>query len=163
MEKSGKKWVSRAKSGGLVITGEYHNAIDEKGRLLVPSRIRSEISGNTLVLTRGIDRCLWLFPLEEWRKISEGLMESTSVFQSKARMIQRRIIAPAQEVEIDKAGRINVSPSLREYAGLEKDCVILGIKRYIELWSEKEYQEYWDDKEKEFQEAAEELGKNLPI
>jgi len=146
-----------------VITGEFKNSLDEKGRISIPSRIRGEVPGNTLILTRGIDRCLWLFPPEEWRKISESLMESTSVFQSRARMIQRRIIAPAQEVEIDKSGRINISQTLREYAGLQKDCILLGIKNYIEVWGETEYRQYWEEKEEEFQEAAEELGKILTI
>ena len=141
-----------------MITGEFHNSLDEKGRILIPSRIRNEIAGNTLILTRGIDRCLWLFPIDEWTKISQGLMESTSLFQSKARMIQRRIIAPAQEMEIDKAGRINISPALREYAGLEKDCIILGIENYLELWSESEYRLYLEETEPDFQAAAEELG-----
>ena len=158
MEKSGKKWGDLEESGGTVITGEYHNSLDEKGRILIPSRIRNEIAGNTLVLTRGIDRCLWLFPIDEWTKISQGLMESTSLFQSKARMIQRRIIAPAQEMEIDKAGRINISPALREYAGLEKDCIILGIENYLELGSESEYRLYLEETEPDFQAAAEELG-----
>ena len=142
----------------LVITGEYKNALDEKGRLLIPSKIRTEITGNVLILTRGVDKCLWLFPPEEWRKISENLMESTSVFTAKARLIQRRIIAPAQETEIDKAGRINIPPMLREYAGLTKECVILGIKTYIEIWDEGAYKQYWDENEAEFQQAAEELG-----
>ena len=146
-----------------MITGEFKNSLDEKGRISIPSRIRGEVPGNTLILTRGIDRCLWLFPPEEWRKISESLMESTSVFQSRARMIQRRIIAPAQEVEIDKSGRINISQTLREYAGLQKDCILLGIKNYIEVWGETEYRQYWEEKEEEFQEAAEELGKILTI
>lgn len=141
-----------------VITGEYKNALDEKGRLLIPSKIRTEITGNVLILTRGVDKCLWLFPPEEWRKISENLMESTSVFTAKARLIQRRIIAPAQETEIDKAGRINIPPMLREYAGLTKECVILGIKTYIEIWDEGAYKQYWDENEAEFQQAAEELG-----
>jgi MraZ protein len=85
-------------------------------------------------------------------------MESTSVFQSKARLIQRRIIAPAQESEIDRSGRINIPQLLREYAGLQKECVILGIKNYIEIWDDEEYRRYWDDNEAEFQEAAEQLG-----
>ena len=121
-----------------MLTGEYKNSLDEKGRVLIPSRMRSEITGNVLILTRGVDKCLWLFPPEEWKKISENLMESTSVFQSKARLIQRRIIAPAQESDIDRSGRINIPQLLREYAGLQKECVILGIKNYIEIWDDEE-------------------------
>lgn len=142
-----------------MITGDYRNTLDEKGRLLIPSRIRSEIPGSILIVTQGVDRCLWLFPPEEWKRIADNLMATTSIFQSRARLLQRRIIAPAQEAEIDKTGRINISPTLREYAGLSKDAVILGIKSYIEVWDEAVYKEWWADKESEFQEAAEELGK----
>lgn len=132
--------------------------MDDKGRLLIPSRLRGEIGGNVLVLTRGIDRCLWLFPPEEWRNISESLMGAASPFTKKARLLQRRIIAPAQEVEIDKAGRITIPQALKEAAGLERDCIILGIKKYIELWDVGEYDAYLEESESEFQEAAEELG-----
>ena len=141
-----------------MITGEFRNSLDEKSRLMVPARLRSEVPGNVLIMTRGVDKCLWLFPPDEWKRISDNLMDATSPFHAKARMIQRRIIAPAQEVEIDKAGRITIPPTLREYAGLLKECIILGIKKYIEVWDENEYKVYWDENEAEFQSAAEEMG-----
>lgn len=146
-----------------MITGESRNNLDEKGRIMIPSRLRTEIAGNILVVTKGIDRCLWLFPPEEWKRISENLMESTSMFDPKARLIRRQIIAPAQEVEIDKSGRINISHALRESAGLEKECIILGIENYIEIWAEPEYRKYQEDSEEAFQEAAKELSKLLSI
>ncbi|RKX77403.1 MAG: cell division/cell wall cluster transcriptional repressor MraZ [Spirochaetes bacterium] len=142
-----------------MITGEFKNSLDEKGRILIPSRLRSAITGNVMVLTRGVDRCLWLFPPEEWKHISGNLMGSTSMFNARARLIQRRIIAPAIEVEIDRAGRINIPPTLREYARLNKDCVILGIENRIELWDEGEYKNYWETSEAEWQQASEELSK----
>jgi len=141
-----------------MITGEYKNALDEKGRILIPSRIRSSIAGNVLILTRGVDKCLWLFPPEEWTRISSLLMDSTSMFKAKTRLMQRRIVAPAQECEIDKAGRINIPPTLRDSAGLQKEAVILGIENYIEIWDEETYNAYLEESEKEFLEAAEELG-----
>jgi MraZ protein len=141
-----------------MITGQYHNALDDKGRILLPSRIRAEIPGNALVITSGIDRCLWLFPPEEWKQLSDQLMEAASPFSKKARLLQRRIIAPAQEVELDKTGRILVPQSLKETAGLQKECVLHGIKKYIEIWDVDEYARYLDEHEDEFQEAAEELG-----
>jgi MraZ protein len=144
-----------------MLTGEYRCSLDEKGRLMIPAKIRSEISGNILILTRAIDRCLWLFTPEEWRKISEKLLSSTSIFQEKARLIQRRFLAPAQESEIDRSGRIIVSPVLREYGELTKDCVILGMINRIEIWSERIYRSYWESKEDEFQEAAESIGDSL--
>ena len=146
-----------------MITGESRNNLDEKGRIMIPARLRAEIAGNVLIVTKGIDRCLWLFPPEEWRRISENLMQSTSLFDPKARLIRRQIIAPAQETEIDKSGRINISHSLREAAGLEKECVILGIENYIEIWAEPNYKKYQEDSEEAFQEAAKELSKLLPI
>ncbi len=146
-----------------MITGEYKTSIDEKGRIMIPARIRSAVSGNMLVVTRGIDRCIWLFPPEEWKRISENLMSSTSVFKARTRLLQRRIIAPAQEVEIDKSGRLNIPPTLRESAGLNKEGVILGIEKYIEIWNEKAYTAYLEESESEFREAAEELGDVLSV
>ncbi len=140
-----------------LLTGEFTNTLDDKGRISLPSRLRAGLLGNILILTQGIDQCLWLFPPEQWKGLSQKLMESTSPFQAKSRMIQRRIIAPAQEVEIDKAGRIAIPQSLREFAGLSKECTILGIEKYFEIWDVGEYESYWDAKENEFQQASEEL------
>lgn len=130
-----------------MITGEFRAALDEKGRLLVPTKIRGEIAGDLLILTKGIDSCLWLFPPQEWQKISKSILESTSMFQATGRLIQRRIIAPASELEVDKAGRINIPAVLREHAGLKKDCVILGIRNYVEIWDEAAYEAYLTDAE----------------
>ena len=146
-----------------MLMGEYKNAIDDKGRLLLPSRLRSEIAGNVLILTRGVEKCLWLFPQEEWRKITQNIMESSSMFKAKTRMLQRRIIAPAQESEIDKTGRISIPQTLRESAELKvkSEAIILGIDSYIEIWDRDIYNEYLSESEEEFQEAAEQLGELL--
>ena len=85
-------------------------------------------------------------------------MASTSLFQAKSRLVQRRILAPAQEVEIDRLGRISIPQSLREWAGLTRECVILGITKYIEIWDSQEYRHYMDENEKEFLSATEQLG-----
>jgi MraZ protein len=125
--------------------------------------MRSEIVGNMVVLTRGVENCLWLFPPEEWKTFSEKLVGSTSLLQEESRLIQRRMIAPAQENDIDKAGRIVVPPTLREYADLTKDCIILGLKKYIEIWSEASYQDYLTANEAKFKEAAEKLGGRIVL
>ncbi|MBN1648593.1 MAG: division/cell wall cluster transcriptional repressor MraZ [Spirochaetales bacterium] len=140
-----------------MLTGEYKNTIDEKGRIMIPSRIRNEIDGNVLVVTRGVEKCLWMFTPDEWAKISASIMGSTSLFKSKTRLLQRRIVAPAQECEIDKAGRVNIPPSLRSSAGLSKETIVLGVEKYIEIWDEQEYSSYLDSSEEDFIEAAEEL------
>jgi len=141
-----------------LLTGEYRNTLDEKGRIMFPVRLRSELTGSTLILTRGIDRCLWLFSPEQWQILSDKVMESASLFQSQSRSVLRRLVAPAQEVEIDKAGRISIPQSLREFAGLEKECVILGINKYFELWDSGEYETYLGESEADFREATEGLG-----
>ncbi|MFP4484065.1 MAG: division/cell wall cluster transcriptional repressor MraZ [Spirochaetota bacterium] len=141
-----------------MITGQFRNSLDEKGRLLIPAKIRNEIAGNLLVVTRGIDTCLWVFPPEQWKKVSEGLMAAASPFTKRARLLQRWIIAPAQEVEIDRSGRINIPQALQESAGLERECIVLGLNRYLEIWDVGAYEAYLRDSEDEFQEAAEELG-----
>ena len=141
-----------------MITGQYRVSLDDKGRLLVPSRIRAAIPGNDLVITAGIDRCLWLFPPGEWRALSDRLMETASPFSKRARLLQRRIIAPAQEIELDKSGRINIPHSLQQTANLQKECVLHGISRFIEIWDVQEYDAYLNEHENEFQAAAEELG-----
>lgn len=141
-----------------LFSGEFRNTLDDKGRISLPARLRSEVAGSTIVMTQGIDRCLWLFPTETWAEFSTKLTDSVSVFHARTRLVQRRIVAPAQDIEIDKAGRIMIPQSLREFAGLTKDCVILGINRYMEVWDAEQYRLYWQENESDFQAAAEELG-----
>ncbi len=139
-------------------TGEFHISLDEKGRLLIPARIRNEVRGNALVVTRGIDRCLWLFSPEQWREFSAKLMSASSPLSKRGRLLQRRIIAPAQEVELDKAGRLNVPKSLQESADLSRETTLLVMERYMEVWDAGAYQQYESESEEDLQEAAEELG-----
>ncbi|MHB0898582.1 MAG: division/cell wall cluster transcriptional repressor MraZ [Spirochaetales bacterium] len=141
-----------------LLTGEFRNTLDEKGRLSLPARMRSELPGINLVLTQGVDKCLWLFPPQQWQELSQKLMASTSLFQARSRLVQRRILAPAQEVEIDRLGRISIPQSLREWASLSRECVILGISKYIEIWNAEEYKKYLDENKDEFLSAAEDLG-----
>ena len=141
-----------------MISGEYRCALDEKGRLLVPARVRAEVAGTVLVVTRSVDRCLWLFPSDEWRNVSEGLILSTSLLQERDRLVQRRLLAPAQEAEIDRTGRIAIPATLRAYAGLERECTVLGMVKYLEIWDEQTYTTYLENNEEQFRQATEELG-----
>lgn len=141
-----------------LLTGEYRNTLDEKGRILFPVKLRSELSSNVLILTQGLDRCLWLLTPEEWQNLSAKIIASASPFNAQARLVLRRLIAPAQEVEFDKAGRISIPQSLREYAQLSKECVVLGIDKYIELWDYAKYQAYLEESELSFKEATEGLS-----
>jgi MraZ protein len=141
-----------------MLTGEFKYSLDDKGRLMIPARMRSAIVGNVLIVTRGVEKCIWLFSPEEWKRISQDMLLSSSLFHEKARLIQRRILAPAQEIEIDKSGRISIPQTLREYANLKKECIILGMLKYMEIWDEENYLEFWNENESKFRDAAEELG-----
>jgi len=125
-----------------MMTGEFRAALDEKGRLLIPTKLRSEITGDTVVLTKGIDRCLWLFSTPKWEVFSKTVQESVGMFAQRDLMIQRRIIGSAMELDVDKAGRVGISSLLREHAGLAKDCVVVGIRNYLEIWDEAAYMAY---------------------
>ncbi len=144
--------------GSLGMTGEYKNTLDEKGRIMFPAKVRSELPVSKLIVTRGIENCLWLFTPAEWQKLSDKVMESASPFKAGSRSVVRRLIAPAQEVEMDKSGRLSIPQSLREYARLDKECLILGLNKYFELWDTKEYENYLEASEPDFLEAAEGLG-----
>jgi len=141
-----------------MLTGEYRNTLDEKGRILFPAKLRSELTGNVLIVTQSLDRCLWLFTPEEWKNVSSKLMDSASPFNERNRLVLRRFIAPAQEIEFDRSGRLSIPQSLREYASLSKECVLLGVSKYIELWDSESYKVYLEQTEASFRNAAEELG-----
>ncbi len=145
-----------------LLTGEYRNTLDEKGRILFPTKLRNELFSesekNVLIVTQSFDRCLWLYTLDEWKNLSSKIMESASPFNKQNRLVLRSLIAPAQEVELDKSGRISIPQSLREYANLSKDCVILGINKYMELWDAETYSKYLDESEDDLREAAEGLS-----
>jgi len=125
-----------------MMTGEFRAALDEKGRLLIPTKLRSEIAGDTVILTKGIDKCLWLFSNPKWEIFSKTVQESIGMFNQRDLMIQRRIIGSALELDVDKAGRVGISALLREHAGLTKDCVVVGIRNYLEIWDEAAYAAY---------------------
>ena len=142
-----------------LLTGEYKNTLDDKGRFLFPAKLRSALSSNVLIVTQAIvDRCLWLFTPEEWEKISSKLMDNASPFSAKNRLIMRSFISPAQEIEFDKSGRLSIPQSLREYASLSKDCIVLGVNKYLELWDSSSYNAYLSENEANLLEASEELN-----
>lgn len=138
-----------------LLTGEYNNTIDDKGRVSFPAKLRTAVNQNVLMVTKGLDRCLWLFTSEEWESFSSKVMGNASMMKGRDMQVVRHFIAPAQPVEFDKNGRLSIPQSLREYAGLSKDCTILGIAKYVELWDSKAYSDYQVNSEDSFRDAAE--------
>ena len=137
------------------LTGEYNITIDEKGRVSFPSKLRTAVNQNVIVMTKGFEHCLWLFTMEEWEVFQSKLMSNASMMNTKSMQVVRHFIAPAQEIEFDKNGRLSIPQSLREYANLTKECTTLGVGKFIELWDTKTYCDYNDCCEDSFREAAE--------
>lgn len=119
--------------------GEYSHTIDTKGRLIIPSRFREEL-GETFVVTKGLDGCLFAFSDEEW-KAFEIKLKSLPLTNKNARQFARFFVAGATPCELDKQGRILLPATLREFAGLEKDVVLTGMLNRIEIWSKEKWNE----------------------
>ena len=119
--------------------GEYSHTIDTKGRLIIPSKFREEL-GETFVVTKGLDGCLFVFSDEEW-KAFEIKLKSLPLTKKNARQFARFFVAGATPCELDKQGRILLPATLREFAGLEKDVVLTGMLNRIEIWSKEKWNE----------------------
>lgn len=119
--------------------GEYSHTIDAKGRLIVPAKYR-EILGDTFVVTKGLDGCLYIYRNEEWEQFEEKLSRLPSS-KRDTRKMQRYFLSSADRVEVDKQGRILIQSKLREFAGLQKDVVFAGVGKKIEIWSSENWGE----------------------
>ncbi len=137
--------------------GEYQHSIDPKKRLAVPSRFRVELK-NKVVVTRGLDKCLFIYPIKVWEELANKL-GTMPVGESATRSFIRLQLAGAVDVEVDKQGRILIPDYLKDYAGLEKNVVIAGIYNRLEIWDEEKWKSYKKDAEKNTDEIAEQLGK----
>ena len=142
-----------------MLIGEYHHNIDEKGRLIIPSKFREEI-GNSFVVTRGLDGCLFVYSLVEWEKIVSKL-KKLPFTKKDARTFTRFFLASATVCEFDKQGRINIPKPLVEYASLEKDCVIIGALEKLEIWSKDKWEEFITANEENMSSIADELVGSL--
>jgi MraZ protein len=135
--------------------GEYHHSIDNKGRMIVPSKFRDEL-GEMFIITRGLDQCLFGYPISEWELIEEKL-KGLPLTKKDARAFTRFFFSGATESELDKQGRINIPAPLLQYAKLEKECVILGVSNRIEIWSKQIWEDYFTQSEESFAEIAENM------
>ena len=140
--------------------GEYHHTIDEKGRIIIPSKFREEL-GETFVVTQGLDGCLFVFPNEEWKNFEEKL-KTLPMANKDARKFVRFFLAGAALAEVDKQGRILLPAVLRQFAGLEKDVVLVGVGSRVEIWDKKRWEECtsFDDMD-EIAEHMADLGLNI--
>jgi len=147
-----KKW--RTKNNMLI--GEFHYNIDQKGRLMIPAKFRQRF-GLEAIITRGIDKCLFVFPKDEWEKVVDKLLK-LPLSQANSRAFTRLMLAGAHQMEIDNQGRILIPENLRKYAEISKKVVVLGLYSRLEIWDEKIWEEYKKNSESQSEEIAEKLS-----
>ena len=135
--------------------GEFHHNIDDKGRLIIPSKFRSEL-GEKFIITKGLDKCLFIYSLTEWNKIIEKL-SSLQFTKKNVRAFERAFIGGASTIEFDRQGRINITSPLVHYANISKECVIIGVNERLEIWSKENFENYMKENEESLEEITEDL------
>ncbi len=133
-----------------MLVGEFQHNIDAKGRVIMPAKFRDEL-GDKFVITKGLDKCLFVFSPEEWEKLDQKLSEQSL---SKGRKIQRFFYGSMTECELDKQGRVLIPQSLRAYSEIGKDVIIVGLTKRAEIWSKEE----WDKQNNEFTENSDDVA-----
>lgn len=136
--------------------GEYNHALDNKGRIIMPSKFRDRL-GYEFVMTKGLDNCLFVYPKEEWKVLEEKL-KSLPLTNKDARAFIRFFFSGASECNLDKQGRVLIPSNLRSHSKLEKDAVIIGVSSRIEIWSNEEWQEYNEDDSLSYDSIAEKMA-----
>ena len=143
--------------------GEFAHSIDNKGRLILPSKIREVAKANFVekfYVTRGLDKCLFMFSEEEW-KATEQKFKTMSFTKTDARKFNRLYFSGAVEVIADKQGRILLPTYLKDFAGIKRDVVIIGVSNRVEIWAKDQWQEFYRSNLESFEETAEKLIENL--
>ena len=135
--------------------GEYHHTIDEKGRIIIPVKFRDELKNN-FIITRGLEECLFVYPMDNWNKICEKL-GSLPFTKKDARVFNRFFMSGATEVELDKQGRVNVNSPLISYAKLTKECVIIGTGDRLEIWAKESWDNFFNSTKDDMSDIADTL------
>ena len=139
--------------------GEHEHTIDRKGRLIIPSRFREVMKEHyteRFVVTRGLDRCLFLFPEDEWRT-QEGKFRALSFTKPEARRFNRFYFSGASELTSDRQGRVLIPPYLKEYAGIKRDVMLVGVSNRIEIWDQEEWKKFYEQFKENYEQMAEKL------
>ncbi len=150
-------WGKVVRSGvGNMFIGEYQHTIDDKGRLIIPSKFREDL-GDEFIMTKGLDNCLFVYPKEEWM-ILEAKLRALPLTNRDARAFVRFFFSGASECTLDKQGRVLIPSNLREHARLSKDGVIIGVSTRIEIWSKEEWDKYNEDDSLSYDNIAEKMA-----
>ncbi len=139
--------------------GEHEHSLDNKGRLILPAKFRESAQANYVekfYITRGLDNCLFMFTEEEW-KTQEAKFKSISFTKSQSRKFNRLFFSGAQEVAFDKQGRILIPKFLKDFAGIKRDVMIIGVSNRIEIWDIGRWGEFYNSEKASFEKIAEDL------
>lgn len=139
--------------------GTHYPRLDEKFRLTLPARFREQLATG-LVMTRGQERCIYVFPLDEFQRIHEQLRQAP-VTSKQARDYLRIMLSGASDDKPDKQGRVTIGPNLRDYAGLEREVAVIGAGSRMEIWDLPSWENYLEEREQEFSDIAEEVVPGL--
>lgn len=139
-----------------MLIGEYNHVLDPKKRLAVPSKLRKEL-GDTVILTRGLENCLFLYSISEWEKFAEKVSQ-LSFAHKDSRNMARFLLSGASEVELDQLGRVLIPDYLRDYAGLQKAVIVAGVGKRLEIWDAEKWSVYKRKLESDSDAIAEKLG-----
>ena len=148
MEQSGVKWVIN------MFMGEYHHTIDNKGRIIMPSKIREDL-GTNFYMTRGLEGCLYVYPKSNWKNIIAKYKEIPDT--KDKRYFMRIFLSGATNCELDSQGRVNIPTPLLDYAKLEKECLIIGVDDRLEIWSKDEWDIFINTNENKLSDLADTL------
>ena len=141
--------------------GEYHHSVDDKGRLIIPSKFRDEL-GTKFIITRGIENCLFVYSLDSWNEIVRKI-ESLPFTKKDARTFARFFLSGASEAEFDKQGRINITSPLISYANITKECVVIGTGDRLEIWSEESWNDFFTSAKDSMSDIAENLFESVNL
>ncbi|MFA5095246.1 MAG: division/cell wall cluster transcriptional repressor MraZ [Candidatus Paceibacterota bacterium] len=154
-EKVGNEWINN-----FMLIGEYIHTIDEKNRVSLPVKFRKEL-GKKIIITPGLDQCLFIFTTAEWEKVSKRLSDSDSdlsFLKADKRSFNRFMFGRAAELEVDTIGRILIPDFLKERIGLKNSAAIIGVEDRVEVWNDKTWLQYREVVEKQADQLAENLG-----
>lgn len=138
-----------------MLLGEYKHSIDSKGRIIIPAKFRESL-GENFIVTRGLDGCLFGYPINEWATVEEKLQD-LPMAKRDARKFTRFFYSAATECKIDKQGRVNLPKTLIDFAKLEKNCYLVGVSNRIEIWNKEKWELFTEEAEDSFEDIAEEM------
>jgi MraZ protein len=139
-----------------MLIGEYKHTIDDKKRISLPSKFRKQV-GKKMIITRGLDKCLFVYPLVQWQEISKKFGDM-GIGQASRRGLNRFMLAGATEVSVDSVGRILIPEYLKDFANIKTKVVFAGVYNRIEIWDESSWNKYTSKVMKEADDIAEKLG-----